>query len=98
MALQICPVCKQEDFTWSMTEDETGREVTVWECGCGFYAYEYEAYENNGYSYEHFDIPCAGCGSLQALKLLKDGIAYLWCNRCHLLTQQPGPAIPRPRR
>lgn len=90
MATQICPVCKQDCFTWYMTEDEAGRDVTGWGCGCGFYAYENERYNPDGtYRFELIARGCTSCGTTQDLKLHQDGREYLWCSRCHLLTEQP---------
>lgn len=90
MALYICPRCKQKDCTWSMGEDETGREVTDWHCSCGFRGYENESYESDGrYRFEPISRGCTNCGSTRDIKLHNDGKEYLWCNRCHLLTEQP---------
>lgn len=72
-----------------MTEDEAGREVTGWSCSCGFYAYENEHYHPDGtYRFEQFARACTSCGSSQDLKLHREGREYLWCSRCHLLTEQ----------
>lgn len=91
MATQICPVCKQDVFTWSMQDTEPDEPKTVWGWAiCGFYAYENEHYNSDStYRYEPIAYGCTSCGSNQDIKLLKDSKEYLWCSCCHLLTEQP---------
>jgi transposase-like protein len=91
MALQICPSCKEESFTWFMTEDDSGKEVTGWGChSCHFLAIEHERYNDDGsYRFETFKVSCPGCGSAKDIKLHKDGRSYLWCSHCAALIEQP---------
>ena len=91
MATQICPVCKEDVFIWSMQDHEPNEPETMWGCYvCGFYAYENERYNSDGtYRYEPITCGCTSCGSTQDIKLHKDGKEYLWCSSCHLLTEQP---------
>ncbi len=97
MALQICPVCKEKDFTWYMQGSEPDEPETGWYCGnCDFVAYEDERYNSDGtYRFESVSRCCTGCGSIYGIKLQKQGQQWLWCHHCHLLTQQHTPTASR---
>jgi hypothetical protein len=88
MATQLCPNCQEDDFTWSMTEDETGQEVTEWRCGCGFHAIEYERYLAGEYQQEPITTNCLNCTTMSGIVLHREGERYLWCYHCNILTKQ----------
>lgn len=75
MALQICPNCRAEQFTWSIDEEES--PLTKWACGhCGYQAYEDESFER----------VCNDCGKKVELKLDDGQKEYWWCCRCNKTT------------
>ncbi len=75
MALQICPKCKEHAFTWYISENNAGGEVTIWQCAsCEYYAFEYD---------ERMSRPCPHCGSGQESKLLDQENEYWWCYCCN---------------
>ena len=71
MALQVCPNCKSESFTWRM--DDEISDLTIWGCHeCSYQAFEDEADERN----------CSKCGNISELKLKDDKKEYWWCWTC----------------
>lgn len=70
MALQHCPNCNTESFSWSIDEDNS---LTRWACVCG-----YEAYED-----ESFERECSRCQNQTESKLKDDEKEYWWCSSCH---------------
>jgi hypothetical protein len=79
MALQICPNCKEQAFTW--TYDEENTPPTSWACNCG-----YSAREN-----ESFIRECNACGTKTQSRLQDDSKTYWWCSSCNAvkLIKQP---------
>ncbi len=71
MAIQICPVCKQEGFSWHMDEEQT--PLTIWGCFCGYSALEDES-----------DVRiCSTCKEKTETRLQhQDGSFRWWCYKC----------------
>ncbi|NIG56960.1 hypothetical protein [Chitinophaga sp. Cy-1792] len=75
MALQICPNCQQQDFTWSF--DEENIPPTSWHCSnCGYTACEDESFERL----------CATCNIKSESRLADDKKIYWWCSTCNTIT------------
>ena len=76
MALQICPSCHEKEFTWYMSENDTGQEITMWACTCG-----YEAQED-----ERLERSCQYYLDGRESQLTDTKYMYWWCYRCHRTT------------
>lgn len=75
MATQICPNCREDDFTWCIDE---GEPLTRWSCGnCGYVAYEDETLERE----------CSTCGVKTESRLQDDVKTYWWCCRCNSIKE-----------
>ena len=73
MALQICPKCKHEEFTWFMDGEP---EHTYWYCkNC-----EYSIEEN-----ETKETICPDCNEKTFSYLFNKDEQYWWCSSCNLI-------------
>lgn len=76
MALQICPNCKAESFTWSYNEEDT--PPTTWGCNdCGYFAREDESFERI----------CETCNRKTESRLEDEQRIYWWCSSCNKTTE-----------
>lgn len=73
MALQICPKCKENSFTWFINGKS---HVTVWSC----FNCDYEAKENEKYI-------CENCGNKTKTKLKDKETEYFWCSGCNTTSE-----------
>lgn len=75
MALQVCPKCKENSFTWFIG----GKfPVTTWSC----FDCDYEAKE-----VETEKLTCESCGKITKIKLKDKEKEYWWCSHCNEITQ-----------
>lgn len=75
MALQICPNCKAQSFTWTYDDEETPH--TSWGCGeCRYSAQEDESFERE----------CSSCNKKTECRLEDDVKIYWWCSSCNNVT------------
>ena len=76
MAMQICPKCKKDSFTWNIEDEVT--TLTKWSClNCKYIAFENETDERK----------CLKCNQKTETKL-KDKIEeFWWCNNCNINTK-----------
>jgi hypothetical protein len=75
MATQTCPKCKQDSFTWSIDEEESG--LTKWGCfNCSYIAFEDESLER----------ACSNCHKKTESRLEDDSKKYWWCTSCNKVT------------
>lgn len=72
MAMQLCPKCRADAFTWAVHDED---ELAEWWCrGCDYRAKEDESKETT----------CPHCGQQQASLLLHDDDGFhRWCFCCH---------------
>jgi len=76
--LQVCPSCQFKAFTWSMSEDDAGREVTFWGCvQCQYHALEYNEAEARS---------CQYCQVGEESKMTDSQRVYWWCYKCYHTT------------
>jgi RNA polymerase subunit RPABC4/transcription elongation factor Spt4 len=78
MSTQICPVCREDSFTWYPDEEKS--PLTVWAC----YNCEYTAYED-----ETLEGTCLVCNKKSEMLLKDEELEYWWCATCN--TERPSP-------
>jgi len=71
MALQMCPKCKDNSFTWFMNGKSP---LTSWSC----FNCDYEAKEN-----ENDRSTCDSCGESTKTRLKDKEGEYWWCSNCN---------------
>ncbi|TPN86844.1 hypothetical protein [Aquimarina algicola] len=72
MAIQLCPKCQNNSFTWFVDDEKLN--LTVWGC----YQCNYEALEN-----ESDERNCRKCGKKSETKLKDKEKEYWWCSSCN---------------
>lgn len=77
MATQICPRCKENSFTWSVEDENSG--ITDWGCyECGYHATENESEE----------CVCENCKEKTKIRLKDSETEYWWCCRCNKIDKK----------
>ncbi|WP_312076687.1 hypothetical protein [Chryseobacterium sp.] len=74
MALQICPKCKENSFTWFINGKT---QLTTWTC----FDCDYEAKE-----IEDEKSTCEKCGEITKTKLKDKEKEYWWCSNCNTIS------------
>ncbi len=74
MALQICPKCKENSFTWFINGKS---HLTSWSC----FNCDYEAKEN-----EIDECICENCEKRTKTKLKDKETEYWWCYNCNKIS------------
>lgn len=77
MALQQCPKCSSESFTWFI--DDEISDLTNWSCGqCGYFAQEDEKNER----------VCHRCNAKTESLLSDQDDTYYWCSKCNSIRER----------
>lgn len=72
MALQICPKCKENSFTWFISGKT---HLTSWSC----FSCDYEAKQTDS-----DEQVCEHCDEKSKIKLKDRGKEYWWCSNCNV--------------
>ena len=71
MALQICPKCKENSFTWFINGKT---HLTSWSC----FSCDYEAKQTG-----NIELICENCEEKSKIKLKDKENEYWWCSNCN---------------
>jgi hypothetical protein len=75
MVTQLCPKCKQDAFTWYVSE--VLPNITVWSCGaCPLQIFEDEQDEEE----------CAHCHEITKTFLQSQEEQFHWCSNCNTVS------------
>ena len=75
MITQICPKCKQDAFTWYVSE--VLPHITVWSCNnCPLQIFEED----------HDEEVCENCHEKTKTLLRSQEEQFNWCSHCHTVT------------